>query len=434
MSQPSLKLTMIGTSGTGKSCYLYATYYRMLEGVAGFNFSCNDFNQARELASAWDVILDDGVWPPGTAESEEYRFSCVKDGDPIGEFTWLDYRGGVLNETGGSQKEVDEFLLRVRSSDAILACMPADAILATRNGGKLQNQWLRIKIGILGALAAIYQTTSAPSLIFLVTKSDLCKSPEDERYCVETVRASFGQYFKGKPKYAMIASTRMGRFDDERGDFQQGEPIGGVVDPTNVHLPILFPFWQRAKETQDEGLAEAQADCDAAEQARDEAQAAMEDARVKQEKAEGELNAVKRRVRRCFLTLFLILFSWGAAFLMYYDIIGEAVAMWNNVALAPSVVLIIILAMALFSLERIASEELKKNSAAFKQASETAAIKEEVYATFRDALEEAEAVSAETSALVDAIWREFDGRVDLYEDGTPILSAGEAPLTLRKNA
>ncbi|MBQ6828922.1 MAG: hypothetical protein IJO46_13005, partial [Thermoguttaceae bacterium] len=70
MSQPSVKLTMIGPSGTGKSCYLYATYFRMLEGVAGFNFNCKDYSQARELASAWDVILDEGVWPSGTAESE----------------------------------------------------------------------------------------------------------------------------------------------------------------------------------------------------------------------------------------------------------------------------------------------------------------------------------------------------------------------------
>lgn len=426
MSRPSLKLTMIGTSGTGKSCYLYATYYRMLEGVAGFNFSCKNFNQARELASAWDVILDDGVWPPGTAESEEYRFSCVKDGDPIGEFTWLDYRGGVLNETGGSQKEVDEFLQRVRSSDAILACMPADAILATRNGGQLQNQWLRIKIGILGALAAIYQTTSAPSLIFLVTKSDLCKSPEDERYCVETVRASFGQYFKGKPKYAMIASTRMGRFDDERGDFQQGEPIGGVVDPTNVHLPILFPFWQRAKETQEEGLAEAQANYAVAEQARDEAQAAMEDARVKQEEAEEKLNAVKRRVRLFYLTLFVFL----VALFIYNIIAGRNLGDF----IAGGFVPIIILTLAIFKLTLTASEEFKEKSAAFKKARETAATEEEVCETFRDALEATEAASAETSALVDAIWREFDGRVDLYEDGTPILCAGEAPLTLRKNA
>lgn len=432
MSQPSLKLTMIGTSGTGKSCYLYATYYRMLEGVAGFNFSCKNFNQARELASAWDVILDDGVWPPGTAESEEYRFSCVKDGDPIGEFTWLDYRGGVLNETGGSQKEVDEFLLRVRSSDAILACMPADAILATRNGGKQQNQWLRIKIGILGALAAIYQTNSAPSLIFLVTKSDLCKSPEDERYCVETVRASFGQYFKGKPKYAMIASTRMGRFDDECGDFQQGEPISGVVDPTNVHLPILFPFWQRAKETQEENLAEAQANYVVAEQARGEAQAAMEDARVKQEEAEEKLKAVKRRVRRFYLMLFVFLVSGVATFSVFYNIIGTVAELSNFVGLG--VVSIIILSLAMFRLQQIASEEFEKISAAFNQARKTAATEEEVYATFRDALETAEAASAETSAFVDAIWREFDGRVDLYEDGTPILCADEAPLTLRKNA
>ncbi|MBQ8284744.1 MAG: hypothetical protein IJZ10_00405, partial [Thermoguttaceae bacterium] len=326
MSQPSVKLTMIGPSGTGKSCYLYATYFRMLEGVAGFNFNCKDYSQARELASAWDVILDEGVWPSGTAESEEYRFACKKDGASIGEFSWLDYRGGLLNDTGGSRHEVDSFLARASSSDAILACVPADAILAARPGsGKRSNDWQRIKVGLLGALAAIYETTTAidetttaidetttaiyetttettdPALIFLITKSDLCKSPEDGRYCVETIRSSFAQYFNGKPKYAMVASTRMGRFDDERADFQQGEPINGVVDPTNVHLPILFPFWRRAKDAQEGGVAQARENRDAAERKHNEAQEQLEAARVEKEKAEEKWNAVKKRAKRFFI-------------------------------------------------------------------------------------------------------------------------------------
>ena len=477
---------MIGPSGTGKSCYLYATYFRMLEGVAGFNFNCKDYSQARELASAWDVILDEGVWPSGTAESEEYRFACKKDGASIGEFSWLDYRGGLLNDTGGSRHEVDSFLARASSSDAILACVPADAILAARPGsGKRSNDWQRIKVGLLGALAAIYETTTAidetttaiyetttettePALIFLITKSDLCKSPEDGRYCVETIRSSFAQYFNGKPKYAMVASTRMGRFDDERADFQQGEPINGVVDPTNVHLPILFPFWRRAKDAQEGGVAQARENRDAAERKHNEAQEQLEAARVEKEKAEEKWNAVKKRAKRFFIFAPILLALAGVCLGIIFDGInnelcarflglmpllyvftaalgwlfkGKKINWWLALvpclpvgvglgcdwfletlcALTASIggIIWLICFVAMIVIRNRAEKAAENVNLHFNRQCDTASTCNAAFGAAKRALKTAEA----DAALTDAIWRELDGRVDLYENGRPILNA-----------
>ena len=435
MSQPSVKLTMIGPSGTGKSCYLYATYFRMLEGVAGFNFNCKDYSQARELASAWDVILDEGVWPSGTAESEEYRFACKKDGASIGEFSWLDYRGGLLNDAGGSRQEVDSFLARASSSDAILACVPADAILAARPGsGKRSNDWQRIKVGLLGALAAIYETTTAidetttaiyetttettePALIFLITKSDLCKSPEDGRYCVETIRSSFAQYFNGKPKYAMVASTRMGRFDDERADFQQGEPINGVVDPTNVHLPILFPFWRRAKDAQEGGVAQARENRDAAERKHNEAQEQLEAARVEKEKAE---EIVKNSKTNLLLAFFLIVGIVSACSIAY----GALVESEEGTAISLITCAIGWLSLVVILGKKVnETQEYKNRKRTFDEKQNLADAALHEWERTKNALEAGETGSSATAALTDAIWRELDGRVDLYENGRPILNA-----------
>ena len=254
MSQPSLKLTMIGPSGTGKSCYLYATYFRMLEGVAGFNFNCVNVNQARELEEAWNAILDDGVWPAGTAEGgEEFHFSCKHNGRQVGDFTWLDYRGGLLNETAREGSDLTHFLNRAVDSDAILVCLPADVLLtAQANDLRVQRRWARMKNEILRILGAIYQRNVAASLVFMITKSDLCKSREEGRFCVETIRTAFQQYFTGTPEYAMITASRLGRFEGGADDFQQGAEIKGVLDPHNVHLPILLPFLAKARDEEAE--------------------------------------------------------------------------------------------------------------------------------------------------------------------------------------
>ena len=418
MSQTSLKLTMIGPSGTGKSCYLYATYFRMLEGVAGFNFNCKDYNQARELASAWEVVLGDGVWPPGTDSSEEYRFACMKDGARIGEFSWLDYRGGLLNETGGNQKEVDDFLARACSSDAILACVPADAILATRSeSGKRNNQWGRIKVGLLGALAAIYQTTSLPSLIFLVTKSDLCKSPEDGRYCVETIRSTFAQYFSGKPKYAMVAATRMGRFSDDVVAFGQGEKIDGVVDPTNVHLPILFPFWKKAKDEQKEIVGRARGKRTVAERAYNEALTQLEAARVEKEKAE---EIVKKPKNNLLLALSLIVAIVSGVMLLYGSYTELEALVLIAFVTGSFACLSFILCLGKKDYEKQMYEK-RKGTFDEKQNLADAALQE--WERAKNALEAVETGGSATAALADAIWRELDGRVDLYEDGKRILNA-----------
>ncbi|MBQ2849074.1 MAG: hypothetical protein IJE77_01220, partial [Thermoguttaceae bacterium] len=251
----SLKITMIGVSGTGKSCYLYATYFRMLEGIGGFNFSCKDYNQGLDLQDAWDMMLDEGVWPAGNAESANFDFTCFYRGKSIGDFEWLDYRGGILleHEDKENDNEVAQFLRRAETSDALLVCLPADRILSARPGEdkKQGNQWRSMAARLQQIVGGVVKRNPSAALIFLITKSDMCKKPDDGRFCVETVKKSFQQYFYGTPEHVMIAVTRMleKTKTEETGDaqetvkFEQREKIVGTVEPYNVHLPILFPFY-----------------------------------------------------------------------------------------------------------------------------------------------------------------------------------------------
>ncbi len=241
----SLKLTMIGPSGTGKSCYLYATYFRMLEGIGGFNFNCKDYNQGLDLQDAWDMMLDDGVWPAGTAESTAFDFTCFYRGSSIGDFEWLDYRGGLLKQREEKDNDVAQFLQHVQNSDAILVCLPADLVLSSRSGENKKQcaQWRSMATRLQALVGKATDGNPNAALIFLITKSDWCKSADDGKYCVKTVKECFKKYFYGTPEHVMIAATRLGKFEGEFDDFQQGAEIVGDVDPHNIHLPILFPFY-----------------------------------------------------------------------------------------------------------------------------------------------------------------------------------------------
>ena len=262
----ALKLTMIGPSGTGKSCYLYATYFRMLEGIGGFNFNCKDYNQALDLQDAWDMMLDEGRWPLGTQESTDFDFTCFYRGKSIGDFEWLDYRGGLLKEREDKDNDVAQFLQRAQTSDALLVCVPADLVLSARSGEnkKQCNQWSSMAARLQALVGKVVDCNPSAALIFLITKSDMCKKPGDGQFCVETVKKCFQQFFYGTPEHVMIAVTRMlekpeaDEIDDmETVKYQQGEKIPRDVEPHNIHLPILFPFYLHATAAAQELEAQA---------------------------------------------------------------------------------------------------------------------------------------------------------------------------------
>ena len=395
MSQPSLKLTMIGPSGTGKSCYLYATYFRMLEGVAGFNFNCVNVNQALALEEAWNAILDDGVWPAGTGEGgEEFRFSCKHNGGQIGDFTWLDYRGGLLNETASEGSDLTHFLNRAVDSDAILVCLPADVLLtAQANDLRVQRRWARMKNEILRILGAIYRRNDAASLVFMITKSDLCKSQEEGRLCVEAIRTAFQQYFTGTPEYAMITASRLGRFEGGTDDFQQGAEIKGVLDPHNVHLPILLPFWVNACRAKME-LNGAQAEY-ARENANFNWASTLKERGEKLDSAGDKINC----------GAILLLFLGG--------VVG--VGLQNRTWL--------ILWMLLLFAGAIWANILGYKGQKLKDAAPSDYDLGKMRRQLEGKAERVRVLYAAAAIPTDAIWRELNGRVELYRNGKKILSA-----------
>ena len=49
----TIGITMVGTSGAGKTCYLYAMYAEMAFGVSGFTFMPTDYDKSIDLEDGW---------------------------------------------------------------------------------------------------------------------------------------------------------------------------------------------------------------------------------------------------------------------------------------------------------------------------------------------------------------------------------------------
>lgn len=241
-----LNMTMIGMSGCGKTCYLYGTYADMLDGISGFNFFPSDYDQGLDLQNGWDSILE-GVWPMGTAGGAviEYQFDISLDGEDIGQFCWLDYRGGLLNDriAADSDDDVKKFHNRCSETDSFLVAIPADTLLkAKENDRKANSMLMRYQ-----TLLHHFKNINDLPVSFVITKGDLVTDKDDMQKCISVLKTKFNPLFASH-KSLMICKVSLGKF---LGEMVQGGSVEGAIQPRHLHLPILFAFWcEFAREAQ----------------------------------------------------------------------------------------------------------------------------------------------------------------------------------------
>ncbi len=74
------QFTMLGMSGSGKTCYLLGMYDEMLGGMKGFTLSTDDDTDValrRRYAIIDDASRGQGRFPAGTDQIESYEFQLA---------------------------------------------------------------------------------------------------------------------------------------------------------------------------------------------------------------------------------------------------------------------------------------------------------------------------------------------------------------------
>ena len=234
------KITMLGASNSGKTCFIYAMYDFMQKPQNGFTFITNDPDVDMDLIEGWDSIAFDGIWPNGTQQTSYYDFTVSFKSAPIMEFSWCDYRGGAITDRS-TQNDVDELHQRIFDSECLIVCIGADTIqeilLESNQYGRESRKGLELKRLNNLILRFAVKTQRRIPIIFTLTKADLYTAQE-QRQLLSVIEKYFSAlYEEGAGWLFAVVPVTLGQFEkNSEGD----NNIRGVVAPKNIHVPVMF--------------------------------------------------------------------------------------------------------------------------------------------------------------------------------------------------
>ena len=261
----SIKITMLGSTGTGKTCYLYAMAKQMSVSPNGFTFEMEyGTDQYWALDEGWKNI-EKGKWPEATNLTDTYSFSCSHAYNTIADFEWVDYKGGILTAKGD---EIDqncrtEIIQRMCDSFALIVCISAENLKGLVDGNADGN-YIFSAYGNLLQQYRRRQNKTIP-VIFAITKSDLIIKEDFEKGINILRKHVFA------PLFVNGGGWFVGFVPVTLGEIKKGQ-----IRPRNVEIPVLSCI----KFVLDMKLAEREVS----------KKVLMEEANTLQEKAEEEKN------------------------------------------------------------------------------------------------------------------------------------------------
>lgn len=228
-------ITMLGASGAGKTCYLYAMADMMQFGSCDFTFTAMPYKKTLELQCAWESILG-GKWPNGTDLSTEYEFACSYSLRKIATFSWYDYRGGILQNPDDEEERVALFD-KMENSRCLIICISAEAIHGILSGDLKSRRLFAVYMNLIQE----YRNRSGRTvpIVFAVTKADLLAPKEFERG-VELIHTKYmASLFAEDDDGGWFLSFVPVSLGTGLGSGVNGD-IVGTIEPANVHIPVLI--------------------------------------------------------------------------------------------------------------------------------------------------------------------------------------------------
>ena len=246
MKLNDIKISILGTTGAGKTSYLLGMYAAMQSGIQGFTLAAKNIDQDLELTERWEQLIStQGAdrWPtPNAGVIEHCHFDFNYGFRTIMGFEWIDYRGLALNDRSGEQdvQELSQYLI---SSECVFLTISGEYLqysvvpTTVRNvKSDRMNQFLQQYI------TKNYQPTPETPfpVVIIITKYDLCKHREKEEV-IEDVKKLFQALFTPDSGWlVMICPVSLGK--ELETDVENG-----VIVPVNVHLPVVFAVYAQLR-------------------------------------------------------------------------------------------------------------------------------------------------------------------------------------------
>lgn len=263
----SLKVTLFGGTGQGKTTYTLALLYLMATGIEGFRIEAENADSSTKYLNPWRDFVVAKKWPAPTMGRREDHFTLLFQNQPITEFRWVDYQGGAINIPTDESDEAAQLHADIQESNAVIIVADAYTI-ATRP--LIEAEMLTSSTYIFNLLNN-YKFKSALAgddinkgitIALVLTKADVL--PEEFRVnnyqglfersrevfrgvvsFVEEQRAQTSSlrpwlYPSGMIPVSIVGEGNVSVIDPGQGYELATFELNGPPQPVNVHYPFLY--------------------------------------------------------------------------------------------------------------------------------------------------------------------------------------------------
>ncbi|MEM8777601.1 MAG: hypothetical protein AAGF26_01755 [Cyanobacteria bacterium P01_G01_bin.49] len=242
-----IKITMLGTTGAGKTCYLLGMYSVMQTGVNGFTLSAKDMDVDLDLNDLWEKLVDtqgEDRWPPpNAAEVKDYDFDFSYGFQHIMSYKWVDYRGRAMSDRS-TEGDVQRLMEHFENSSCLFLCISGEYLKDQITPDTIRKLQSHRMTGFLQKISnQIKPTPNRPfPVAIVITKYDLCSERKTQEIIEEIKQNLYPALFTPNSGWlVMICPVSLGK--DLSSDLDSGN-----ISPENVHLPVVFAIYSKLRE------------------------------------------------------------------------------------------------------------------------------------------------------------------------------------------
>lgn len=235
------QFTILGETGSGKTCYLVGMYSEMTAGIGGYSIIAKNDEDDLKLQDMYDRMYDSSLgadrFPAASDQAQKYEFKLQYGFRDIMPFSWLDYPGGIIR-TKGSEDEVSYNTLKehVKKSSTLFVCIDGEKLKGNRPSEKLRK--IRRTTQNINKFLADYlnEDNQVPVVGIIITKYDCCCKDTNKDEIEEIIRNSIGPLFTEEAKtFVVFIPVSLGSEieDDNNSDLK----------PLNIHMPIAMGIY-----------------------------------------------------------------------------------------------------------------------------------------------------------------------------------------------
>ena len=258
MDTPTITMTMLGATGSGKTMFLHGMYATLSAGIAGYFVYTRDPDDDIDLMDTWDLLCEEGTLPPATDEQPVNHDFVFKYGlNPLLSIDCQDFRGGAaLSSSRSGGPDVQQLRDRLAVSDTVYLVLDGGEVgrwidtVVQAGGGAVNRSRDPMKVAALSrfiqdaADARRARGKLAPSIVVLITKSDLLpeitgmSKGKALRVTLENLKELVPVVYS-EGITALVCPVQIGRL----GQHKHEAVDPSAIDPVGLHKPFAFSLW-----------------------------------------------------------------------------------------------------------------------------------------------------------------------------------------------